>query len=419
MKSISKNIPLIIATVVLGAIVGTSSLILSVILDLTEKYFLRFEETNRIPVNIFIGPGHRLISVFIGSIIAAIVWYLLQRNYKPVGIGKAITGKTMPLAKTLTHVVTQIFYVGTGNSIGRELAPREAGAAIAQKWERVFANNRYLKLDPEDQKMLIACAAGAGFSGVYIAPITGAVFAIELLYKKVNARVVAVSLTMSVIATLIGSIVKGYKPYYLVGSKNFPSLRILPIVIVLAPLLGIIGAYFKLGVKKASANRAVTKNVLYQLPLMGLITGAVAAFYPQVMGNGRGLAQLALNTTKIDQQVILALLFGFVAKALVTIFSIKCGAYGGILTPSISLGSVIGVFLGMIYVQIMPGVTITQCAVLGAAYFLTASQQAPLMAMFMLFEVCHLNFTAFIPLALGVALSIAVSRWVNANLIKA
>ncbi len=258
----------------------------------------------------------------------------------------------MPLVKTLIHVVTQIFYVGTGNSIGRELAPREAGAAIAQKWERYFANNRYLKLDSEDQKMLIACAAGAGFSGVYIAPITGAVFAIELLYKKVNARVVAVSLTMSVIATLIGSIVKGYKPYYLVGSKNFPSLRILPIVIILAPLLGIMGAYFKLGVKKASAHRAVTKNVLYQLPLMGIITGIVAAFYPQIMGNGRGLAQLAMSTTAINKNVILALLFGFIAKAVVTLLSIKSGAYGGILTPSISLGAVIGVFLGMLYVQL-------------------------------------------------------------------
>ncbi len=210
MKSISKNVPLVIATVVLGVIVGISSLLLSILLDLSEKYFLNFEESNRIPVDIFVGPEHRFISVFVGSAIAAIIWYFLQKNYRPVGISKAITGKTMPLVKTLIHVVTQIFYVGTGNSIGRELAPREAGAAIAQKWERHFANNRYLKLDPEDQKMLIACAAGAGFSGVYIAPITGAVFAIELLYKKVNARVVAVSLTMSVIATLIGSIVKGY-----------------------------------------------------------------------------------------------------------------------------------------------------------------------------------------------------------------
>ena len=55
MKSISKNVPLVIATVVLGVIVGTSSLLLSILLDLSEKYFLNFEESNRIPVDIFVG----------------------------------------------------------------------------------------------------------------------------------------------------------------------------------------------------------------------------------------------------------------------------------------------------------------------------------------------------------------------------
>lgn len=404
-----------VATIIIGTIVGCSSLILSVILDYAEHYFLHFEETNKMPVNLSIGPGHRFISVVIGAIICAIIWYLVQRNYKPVSIKNGLSGQTMPLGKTLVHVVTQIFFVGTGNSIGRELAPREAGAAIAQKWERHFAHHRWLGLAPEDQRMLIAAAAGAGFAGVYIAPITGMIFSIELLYKKINARVVAVSLTMSVIATLIGSIVKGYQPYYIVGSKDF-SLLILPLVIILAPLLGIVGTYFKRGVKLASAHRAVTKNVLYQLPLMGIVTGGIAAVYPQVMGNGRGLAQLAMNTTSFSKTAVLVLLFGFFAKIIATLGSIKCGAYGGILTPSISLGAVIGVFLGMIYILLVPEVTLTQCAVLGAAYFLTASQQAPLMAMFMLFEVCHLNFTAFLPLALGVALSISTSRWLNSKL---
>ncbi len=40
MKSISKNVPLVIATVVLWVMVGTSSLLLSIVLDLSEKYFL-------------------------------------------------------------------------------------------------------------------------------------------------------------------------------------------------------------------------------------------------------------------------------------------------------------------------------------------------------------------------------------------
>lgn len=414
MKEIQKSLPLAIATITMGIIVGCSSLVLSVILDLTEKYFLHFEETNHFPVNTSIMPIERFGSVFIGGIIAGIIWYLLQRHYHPVSIKSAIAGKKMPLAETLIHVVTQIFFVGTGNSIGRELAPREAGAALAQQWSRTVDKWHWLHLRSEDKRLLIAAAAGAGFAGVYIAPITGTVFCLELLYKQVNARAVAVSLTMAVIATMIGSIVKGYQPYYIIGSRNF-SLQTVPLAILLGIILGIVGTWFKKGVKVASAHRAISRNILWQLPLLSLCAGIIAAFYPQIMGNGRGLAQLAMNTTSINEQVTLALLFGLFAKVVVTLFTIKCGGYGGILTPSIAAGAVIGVFIGIIYGQLFPMVTLAQCAVLGAALFLTASQQAPLMAMFMLFEVCHLNFTAFVPLGIGVAFSIATSKWLLAQ----
>ena len=238
MKETQENIPLAIATVILGIVVGFSSLVLSAILDLTEHYFLNFNETNKIPVNISIFPIHRFASVLIGGIIATIIWYFLQRHYHPVSIKNALNGKEMPLRKTFIHVVTQIFFVGTGNSIGRELAPREAGAAIAQKWSRTLDSYRWLRLNGEDKRLLIAAAAGAGFAGVYIAPITGTVFCLEILYRRINARSVSVSLIMSVIATMIGSILKGFEPYYIVGSRDF-SLLSVPLAIVLGLILGI------------------------------------------------------------------------------------------------------------------------------------------------------------------------------------
>jgi H+/Cl- antiporter ClcA len=407
MNDKSNNFAMTVATLVLGTVVGCSSLLLSLLLDYTEEFFLDFKETNLVPVNVFVSGHHRLISVLIGGVISAVIWYVLQRKYHPVSIGKTITGKTMPLGKTLIHVCTQIFFVGTGNSIGRELAPREAGAAIAQKWTRL-ANGRLL-LSNDDQKLLIAAAAGAGFAGVYIAPLTGAVFCIELLYKKVNARVIAVSLTMSVIATLIGSIVKGYAPYYLVGSRNF-GLWTVPLAVILGIVGGLLGTAFKQGVKLAKEKRATNKNILVQLPILSLITAGVASFYPQIMGNGRGLAQLAINTGTVSQRVLMLLLFGLLAKVVITLGTIKCGGYGGILTPSIAAGAVLGVFVGICYMMVIPAVTLAQAAVLGAALFLAASQQAPLMAMFMLFEVCHLNYTALLPLAVGVAVSITISK---------
>ena len=61
----------------------------------------------------------------------------------------------------------------------------------------------------------MTAAAGAGFAGIYISPITGMFFSVEVLLKKMTLRTVGVSLTMSTIAMLIGSLVKGFQPYYI------------------------------------------------------------------------------------------------------------------------------------------------------------------------------------------------------------
>ena len=135
-----------------------------------------FQESNRMPVNLDASAIHRGLSVIAGGP----SWVLLvpptKKGYRPVGLAKAVEGQRMPLFRTLAHVLTQIFFVGTGGSIGRELAPREAGAAFAQKWEDFANQHPALTLEDDDKRLLVAAAAGAGFAGVYIAPITGAFF---------------------------------------------------------------------------------------------------------------------------------------------------------------------------------------------------------------------------------------------------
>ena len=413
-QQLQRNLPIIIATVVIGVIVGTSSALLSLFLDHVEHLFLGFQESNRMPVNLDASAIHRGLSVIAGGILAGFSWYLLQKKgYRPVELAKAVEGQRMPLFRTLAHVLTQIFFVGTGGSIGRELAPREAGAAFAQKWEDFANQHPALTLEDDDKRLLVAAAAGAGFAGVYIAPITGAFFCMELLYKRITPRAIAVSLTMSSIATMIGALVKGYVPYYLVSDREL-SLRLLPYVIVVAPLMGWLGHLFGRAIKACSAKRPHQVKLLVLFPIVGLVTGLVAAVYPQIMGNGRGLAQLAMSTTAPSRIAIVALFFGLVAKPIVTLMTIRFGGYGGVLTPSISIGASLGVLLGMVYAIIVPGIPLAQFAVVGAVAFLTSLQTAPLMALFMLFEVCHLASGSFLMLALAAGLSIAVNKWLSA-----
>lgn len=96
---------LALSTVVLGLIVGASSLFLSLFLDLIERIFLKFKETALEPSSIGISPLHRLLSVLISGIIVALVWYVLRNRFKSIiGVKRAVNGDSMPFLATIIDV---------------------------------------------------------------------------------------------------------------------------------------------------------------------------------------------------------------------------------------------------------------------------------------------------------------------------
>lgn len=279
-----ENIVLAVSTVVLGVIVGLSSLLLSLFLEVIEHFFLHYEETAKFPAPVGAAPIDRLLSVAVGGVIAAVIWWFLRTKTTPtISIKRALAGERMPFWQTVIHVVTQIFYVGTGGSVGRELAPREAGALLAQKWEDLCDRYHVPKLAAEDKRLLITAAAGAGFAGIYIAPITGMFFSVEVLFKKLTLRTVGVSLTMSIIAMFVGSLVKGFKPYYILTDVKF-SLVSFVFVLILAPLSGLAGSWFRKFFQWAEKHQTKDNHILWQLPVAAILTGIVAYFFLKLWG---------------------------------------------------------------------------------------------------------------------------------------
>jgi H+/Cl- antiporter ClcA len=221
----SQGFQLAVSVIVLGIFVGCSSGILGLFLEGVEKVFLGFIENASNPSPADVVPWRRLVSVVIGGVVAAVIWWVIRnRTRSTTSISRALDDRKMPVIPTTIHVLTQIFYVGTGGSIGREVAPREAGAMLAQIWMRILQRVHrfhFVQLDESNRRLLVAAAAGAGFAGVYIAPLTGMFFSVEILLKKANVKTVLVSLFTSVIAMLIGGCIKGFQPYYLLGELRF------------------------------------------------------------------------------------------------------------------------------------------------------------------------------------------------------
>ena len=444
-------------TIILGVIIGAGAGLLTLLLYGVEHVMLGYVEGSELPGPFGVPAVRRAISVTIGLTLAGIIWYFLRnKTTKVPSVKKAVAGERMPVWQTLVHVVLQIGIVGSGASIGREVAPRELGAMLAQRFCDLF---HIEGADGIDRRMVVAVAAGAGLGGVYNAPLAGMFFAVEILLVDVTLEKVAFGLGMSAIAAFVAASIKGHHTFYDITAMQPQSTPTLILFAVLCgAACGVAGAWFRKGSQWAESHQSHDKHILWQMPLAGLVTGLAAIVVPQVMGNGRAAAQLGFSTfvpegsaaagasqsassaaaspwnllagggnvsgsasTAVNadfqlSQSNIAMLLGvlaltFVAKALVTLMTIRSGASGGVLQPGIALGSTLGAMLGLIWILLFPADSVTACALIGAAALLSASQQAPLMAMCLVMELTEAPSAFFVPVGLAVAASSLVSKW--------
>ena len=444
-------------TIILGVIIGAGAGLLTLLLYGVEHVMLGYVEGSELPGPFGVPAVRRAISVTIGLTLAGVIWYFLRnKTTKVPSVKKAVAGERMPVWQTLVHVVLQIGIVGSGASIGREVAPRELGAMLAQRFCDLF---HIEGADGIDRCMVVAVAAGAGLGGVYNAPLAGMFFAVEILLVDVTLEKVAFGLGMSAIAAFVAASIKGHHTFYDITAMQPQSTPTLMLFAVLCgAACGVAGAWFRKGSQWAESHQSHDKHILWQMPLAGLVTGLAAIVVPQVMGNGRAAAQLGFSTfvpegsaaagasqsassaaaspwnllagggnvsgsasTAVNagfqlSQSNIAMLLGvlaltFVAKALVTLMTIRSGASGGVLQPGIALGSTLGAMLGLIWILLFPADSVTACALIGAAALLSASQQAPLMAMCLVMELTEAPSVFFMPVGLAVAASSLVSKW--------
>jgi chloride channel protein, CIC family len=93
------------------------------------------------------------------------------------------------------------------------------------------------------------------------------------------------------------------------------------------------------------------------------LLGVVSIWFPQLLGNGRDISQLAF-TNQVAPALLLILL---VLKPAATVLCIRSGAPGGLFTPSLTVGALLGALLGHAWSWFWPGVPPGLFAVLGAA----------------------------------------------------
>jgi len=92
-------------------------------------------------------------------------------------------------------------------------------------------------------------------------------------------------------------------------------------------------------------------------------------------------------------------------KPLATALCLRSGATGGLLTPALATGALLGAATGGLWTHIWPGTPLGAYALIGAAAVLATTQRAPLTAivLVLVLEFTHTGLTLLVPMMIATA----------------
>jgi CIC family chloride channel protein len=314
----------------------------------------------------------------------------------------ALKNGLVSLRKEYPGTASGILTVACGGSLGREGPMVEFGTALSSWVGRRF------KLEPRELRILVCAAAAAGLAAAYNAPIGGAMFAMEILIGSIALEVLGPVVIASVVATLISRNAMGNLPRFIIPEYKLAS----PWELVGYLVLGILGGIFAvIVIRTMSAVEDGFSRVRLPAGIRVLIgfslVGAIGIWLPYVFGNGYETVNLALN-----QQLPLKLLLLLpVAKLLATAVTRGSGGVGGMFTPTLMMGSLLGGAFGTFVHGWFPDHTAGPgaYALIGMAAVLSGTTAAPIMAIFMIFEQTN-SYQIILPLMLVSIVSNSVAR---------
>jgi H+/Cl- antiporter ClcA len=309
----------------------------------------------------------------------------------------------LPVVRTLGSAVLSVVVVGMGASLGREGAPKQAGAVVAD----LISDKA--RLSDEQRRLLVACGAGAGMGAAYGVPLGGALFALEVLRGMLALRLVLPALLASLVATAISWLALPNAPTYHIPSFPY-STGVLAWALIIGPIAGLVSVGYVRTVAWADRNKPTGWRRL-AAPVLALgLLGLISVKFPQLLGNGSDLSQLLYVGGITSSAILLPLL---ILKPVATVTCLGSGAPGGLFTPSLTLGALLGGTLGHFGSQLGSGVPPGLSAVLGAGAVLAATTQGPISAVVLMMELTGRDRSFMAPLLLAVIAATLVSRLIE------
>ncbi|MBB2891395.1 chloride channel protein [Flexivirga oryzae] len=394
-----------LAILVVGVVAGVSGALLTLLLHLTQHAVFGVVGTSFAQEVREAPPLRRLLGMAVAGGVVGVAWWQLRRRFDVVTVRTALADPParLPLRSTTLDAVTQIVAVGAGASLGREGAPRQLAAALA---EVISAR---LGLDAQHRRVLLGCAAGAGLAALYNAPVAGGLFTVEIVLATVDYVAISAAGLSSCIAVVVAWPVVGRSAIYQLGTHTTaPGVWLW--AVLAGPICTVAGRGFVrlMDVARRGGPQRPTRVLPLHVTGAMAVVGAVAMVLPGVTGNGKSVLEALVGRGGLSAGVLVALL---IAKPLVTALCLRGGLVGGLITPSMATGGSLGALVAVLLGHTQGGVTMIVCAMVGAAAMLATTQRAPVMAGAFMLEISQSPPALWAPVAIAVCGVWLTNRW--------
>jgi CIC family chloride channel protein len=350
----------------------------------------------------------RVLAPAIGGALVGAIIFAARRSVRGSGAAAVIESVarkqgSLAIPDSLVRTGAALVTVGAGGSLGREGPMMRLGGAFGSYLGRRFG------LSGHRVTILLGCGAAAGIAAAYNAPIGGAMFALEVLLGNFALESFGPIVVASAIGTVVArAFLSKFTAYAPPPHETLVSAWEIGHYLVMGLLIGLVSAAFIVILRASDRGFDRIRLTVWLKPVLGFTAvGVIAVWFPQVLGNGFDTVNLVLHESLPLTLILLLPALKIAATALTR----GSGGAGGVFTPTLFIGAVLGSAYGSWCQIVFPGTTSGPgaYALVGMGAMVAGTTQVPLTAIMIIFELTG-DYEILVPLMVACTMAIVASR---------
>ncbi len=350
---------------------------------------------------------HIVAAPTVGGLVVGLIIYKWMPGGRPLSVAdviesNALHGGRMSSRTGAMAALVSAVSIGAGASVGREGPAVHLGAALSS-WI-----GRRLGLSRSHIRTLLGCGVASAVAASFNAPIAGALFANEVIVGHYALKAFAPIVISSVAGTAISRGWFGDHPAFELDTGILASFWELPAFVLLGLCAGVTAIILMRAVMMTGDFAHNSRIPSWARPAVaGFAVGGIAVFFPEVLGVGYGVTESAL-LIKYSLWLLIALV---IAKVAATAISMGFGFGGGIFSPALVIGALLGGAFGIIATSAFPEVSSGPGAytVVGMGAVAAAVLGAPISTTLIVFELTS-NYALTLAVMIAVVVASAITH---------